>query len=165
MKCSMCENDKELKPSILKTHKFKESGLNNVILHGVHVYKCNKCGEEYYDYGDIDKLHGLIASLLIRKAETLIGEEIRFLRKYLGYSGQYFAKIVGYEAAHLSRIETGKMNVSETFDRLVRVMVQEKIPDRNYNVQDLILAGKLIPMKMLDLTTKDLQNWTVKKVA
>lgn len=165
MKCVMCESQKEMKASVLKTHKFKECGLSNVVLHGVHVYKCDDCGEVYYNYGDIEKLHATIASLLIRKEGLLSGEEIKFLRKYLGYSGQYFAKIIGYDTSHLSRIENGKLAVAETFDRLVRFMVQEKIPDRNYNIQDLILSGKLLPIKNLDLTTKDLQSWTYREAA
>lgn len=164
MMCVMCENPKELRLQTLNTHKFKESGLDNIILRGVKSYKCEECGEEYYDYGDIDKLHGLIASLLIQKDELLLGREVKYLRKYLGYSGQYFAKFVGYDPAHLSKIENGKNNVSETYDRLIRVMVQSKLPDRSYNIQDLFIEGRLIHFKKLEFSFES-NNWTVKKVA
>ena len=55
MKCSMCENNKALKKSFV-TVKYKASGLDNVTLTQVEHYKCEQCGEEYFKYGDLEKL-------------------------------------------------------------------------------------------------------------
>ena len=47
-------------------------------------------------------------------------------------------------------IENGKNPVQEVFDRLVRMLVFEKLPDRKYQIQDLFLKGKLIPLDWLE---------------
>ena len=108
MKCVMCDNKKDLKEKKVKK-KYKESGLDNVTLNGVSYSKCDKCGEEYYGYGDLGKLHATIARLLIIKRGVLSGKEVRFLRTYLGLSTSFFAKLTGYTVEHISRIEMEKM--------------------------------------------------------
>ncbi|MDD4976107.1 MAG: type II toxin-antitoxin system MqsA family antitoxin [Bacteriovorax sp.] len=152
MKCSMCDNDKILKKETIATHRYKECGLENVILHGITSYKCKKCGEHYLSFGDIEQLHNMIATALTRKASVLKGKEIRFLRKHLGYSAAVFAKLVGYENEHLSRIENDKNAVQEVFDRLVRMLVMEKLPDRKYDLQDLFLEGKFMSLDWLEFS-------------
>lgn len=164
MKCTMCDNDKKLSKEILPTYKYKDSGLDNVILHGVTVYRCEQCGEEYLELGNIEQLHNLIASMLIKKDSTLNGKEIRFLRKNLGYSAAVFAKLVGYENEHLSRIENGKNAVQEVFDRLVRMLVLERLPDRKYHIQDLFLEGKLIPLDWLEFSMAR-KEWAIAKAS
>lgn len=163
MKCSMCENTKTLATSSV-THKYKECGLDSVILHGVKVSKCENCGETYFNFGNVDKLHQLIASYLVKKSDILTGQEIRFLRKYLGYSGTVFAGLVGYEVEHLSRLENGKSPISETFDRLVRTLVMEKIPSRDYSLHDLFIEGKAIKISWLEFSRSG-KIWKFKKSA
>jgi hypothetical protein len=48
MKCSICDNDKKLTKEVLPTYKYKECGLDNVILSGLTVNRFEKCGEEYH---------------------------------------------------------------------------------------------------------------------
>ena len=163
MKCSMCTNPKDLKSSSV-IHKYKECGLDNVILHGVARYHCDKCGEEYFGFHNLEKLHGLIALHLVLKGGLLTGKEIRFLRKHLGYAGNVFAKLVGYEIEHLSRIENGKTPLTSTFDRLVRMLVLEKFPDRHYKLQDLFLEDKFMRLDWLEFRLSG-KNWILKKMA
>lgn len=163
MKCSMCESAKSLKSTAVM-HKYKECGLDNVILHGVKESRCEDCGEIYRSFGDVEKLHQLIAFHLVRKADLLTGKEVRFLRKYLGYSGSVFSKLVGYEVEHLSRIENGKAAVQETFDRLVRALVIEKMPDREYNLQDLFLQNRFVKLEWLEFSLSG-KDWKLKKTA
>lgn len=162
MKCSMCDNKKTLTTTSI-VHKYKESGLDNVILHGVKQSKCEECGEVYLNFGDIDKLHALIATSLVKKADPLSGKEIRFLRKFLGFSGAVFSKLVGYEVEHLSRIENGKTAVQETFDRLVRALVMERLPDRQYKLQDLFLENKLMKLEWLEFSLSRQNEWKLTK--
>lgn len=110
MKCSMCENKKTLSKSHI-TVKYKECGLENVTLVGVGCFKCDQCGEEYMHYGDLEKLHSVIANVLLRKSDLLTGKEIRFLRKHLGYSGAMFARLIGYSHETISRIETNALRM------------------------------------------------------
>jgi len=139
MKCCNCENKKELKKEITN-YKYKECGLDNVVLMGVSIIKCEMCGEEYYNFGDIEQLHNKIAELLLTKSDLFTGKEIRFLRKNLGYSGAMFAHLIGYSHETLSRIENGAQKVNESFDRLVRFAVADRLPkNRDYDLHDTIL--------------------------
>ena len=153
MKCVMCENNKILKSRRI-TIKYKECGLDNVTLIGLEGFKCSLCGEEYFSYGDQEKLHTLIAQALITKKSRLKADEIRFLRTYLGYSGSYFAKLTGYSKEAVSRFENNKTNPSLSFDRLVRSLVANKLPDRQYNLHDMWLSQKGPSMKRIEINSQ-----------
>lgn len=161
MTCSMCDNKKPLKKTKI-THKYKECGLDNVTLIGVEYSRCDKCGEEYYGYGNMEKLNEMIASVLVQKKEFLTGNEVRFLRKHLGYSGAMFAKIIGYDDATLSRLERGSQPVTKAFDRLIRFTVASKLPDRNYDLHDQILKDEGIKLDRIELTSIGHGEWKLK---
>ena len=164
MTCSMCDNKKPLKKTKI-THKYKECGLDNVTLIGVEYYRCNKCGEEYFGYGNIEKLNEAIAHVLIRKKDFLTGKEVRFLRKHLGYSGAMFAKLIGYDDASLTRLERNAQPITRIFDHLVRFTVASKLPDRNYDLHDQILKGEGIKIGRIELTSIGHGDWKLKKAA
>lgn len=161
MTCSMCDNKKPLKKHKI-THKYKECGLKNVTLIGVEHYRCEKCGEEYFGYGNMEKLHNAIAHILIRKKDMLTGQEVRFLRKHLGYSGAMFSKLIGYDDATLSRLENGSQPVTRSFDRLVRFTVVSKLSDRNYDLHDQILKNEGIKFNRIELTSTGHGEWKAK---
>ncbi len=159
----MCSNNKVLKKTKI-THKYKECGLENVILVGVDFHRCNQCGEEYYGFGSIDKLHETIASVLLQKKDFLSGSEVRFLRKYLGYSATVFAKIIGYDDATLSRLETEAQPITRAFDRLIRFTVASKLPSREYDLHDQILNNTGIVLNQIELTSNSQGKWQLKKL-
>ena len=161
MTCSMCDNTKGLKGKKV-THKYKESGLDNVTLIGVEHFRCDQCGEEYFSFGLIEELHEAIAHVLLRKKDLLTGSEVRFLRKHLGYSGTMFAKLIGYDDSTLSRLENGAQPITRTFDHLVRFSVASKIPDRNYDLHDLILKGEGVDASRIELTSSARGGWKFK---
>jgi putative zinc finger/helix-turn-helix YgiT family protein len=161
MNCSNCDNPKQLKKTKV-TRPYKESGLDNVTLIGVEMYRCDRCGETYFGYGNIEQLHGVISNLLIQKKGLLTGKEVRFLRKHLGYSGAMFAQLIGYERESISRIETGAQPVTEQFDRLVRFSVAAKLPDRNYDLHDQILHAKGVALSQIELTADRKGDWRAK---
>ena len=163
MKCVTCDNPVPLKQR-LATVKYKESGLDNVTLHGVEYHKCDRCGEEYFGYGDMERLHQLIAGLLIEKKSLLAGKEIRFLRTYLGYSGAVFAKFTDYTPESISRMENEKMEIKKTFDRLVRSLVLDKLPDREYDLHDMWLKEEGKTLKRISLKVKN-DDWVVQEAA
>lgn len=153
MKCVMCENKKPLKKQHV-TKKYTDSGLDNVTLHGVEYYKCNVCGEEYYGFGDQEQLHRLISQILIQKDGRLTGKECRFLRTFLGFSTQMFSRVSHYEVETISRMENGKSDVSDKYDVLIRLMVANKIPDRNYDLHDWLLRKNLKKITRIEFTSK-----------
>ena len=163
MFCAMCENDKELKAKRV-TRKFDESGLDNITLKGVTEYKCPKCGEVYYNFGNIEQLHDLIAMLLVRKRGLLSPKEIRFLRKHMGYSSAMLAKLTGHTPESISRIENGKNKVTDIFDHYIRAMVIQKSADRDYDLHDHILNDAGEDFSRLEARLKG-NKWDVRLIA
>lgn len=164
MKYCTCENEKPLKAKHI-TQKYTASGLDNVILAGVAHYKCPICLEEFFGYGDVEKLNKTIAKFLLLKKDLLTGNEIRFLRKHLGYNGEMFAELLGKDYASINRIENGKNPVALSFDRAVRFFVDSKTADRDYDLHDLLLNDKLNSSKRLELTHAKSGEWVLKKAA
>jgi len=161
-KYCICENDKPLKRELI-TKKYTFGGLDHVTLIGVEYFKCDVCGEEFYGYGNMIQLHQVIANALITKKGLLTGKEIRFLRKYLGYSGPIFGSLVKYEKETIYRIEGGSQPVTPSYDRLVRFLVASKLPSRDYDLHDLILKNELREFKRLELEQDRGGEWGIKK--
>jgi putative zinc finger/helix-turn-helix YgiT family protein len=107
---------------VRKNYRFKESGLNNVFLKDIEVVKCADCKSESPRVPNHDDLMRTIAVALIDKPSELAGDEVRFLRKYLGEGSTTFAQMLGIDRSHLSRVENGAMAISRQTDRLVRTL-------------------------------------------
>jgi putative zinc finger/helix-turn-helix YgiT family protein len=162
MYCTNCEYDKSLKPHNV-TKKFDESGLSNITLKGVVEFRCPNCGETYLNYGNLDQLYELIAGHLIRKKELLTAKEVRFLRKYMGYSSAMLAKLVGQKPEHISRLENEKTKITELFDHYIRMLVIQKFPDRNYDLHDHILNDTGENFSRLEAHYKN-KKWDVRAI-
>jgi transcriptional regulator with XRE-family HTH domain len=108
---------------------FVESGLTNVTLRGVELLKCGRCGSLTPVLSKINKLMQVIAEALILKPSQLTGKEIRFLRKYIGFTGEQFGKKLGLTKEHVSRIENEKHRVGAQTDRLIRYLVISASPN------------------------------------
>ena len=113
------------------------SGLPHVTLAGINVNRCAKCGEVEVEIPRVEKLHKAIAGALVRKAARLSGAEVRFLRSQLGYSGADFAKVIGVSASTVSRWENEHEPIGPQADRLLRLMVATRDPQRNYELDQL----------------------------
>lgn len=167
MECPSCSSKKAMRPEVV-THKFKESGLDNVTLSGVKSYRCNDCGEVVYDFGNINQLNQLIAEALLRKKGHLTGKEIRYLRSYVGYSSEMFAKMLGYDKTSWSRIENERSNISNQVNMAVRWAVAGKLADRDYDVHDLILAMEtedFVNFQKMQFKTSSRNGWQMQKCA
>ncbi len=125
MKCPECKTEME---SRKVNHKYTESGLPNVVLVGIEVRHCPKCGEEQIVIPRLEELHRVIAFKVASQAARLNGAEIRFLRKWLGWSGATFAKTIGVAAETVSRWENDKEAMGTTAERLLRLMAIRQKP-------------------------------------
>lgn len=163
MKCVMCDNKKDLGKEV-KTIRYKECGLDNVVLIGIVEYHCKQCGETYRSYGDLDKLNQVIAHAIILKKDILTGSEVRFLRTYLGYSTAVFASLTGYNQSTLSRIENGKQIVAPSFNILVRSLAANKLPDRDYDLHDKWINHEGYMAKTIEIVSGR-KGWAIKKAA
>ena len=67
-----------------------------------------------------------MAKILVEKPDGLVGNEIRFLRKHAGLSGQELAALLDDDVRpkHVSRVENDRpgYEVGASGDRLVRAM-------------------------------------------
>jgi len=118
MKCLDCNKDMTVAKEV---YHYTESGLDNVYLHNVEVYRC-ECGEEFASIPAIIKLNSVIGLNLIKKKTYLSGNEIRFLRKNAGLNAKSFAEFIGVNKSTLSRWENNKQDIDKSNDRLVRLV-------------------------------------------
>jgi transcriptional regulator with XRE-family HTH domain len=66
---------------------------------------------------------------MIAKPSELAGPEVRFLRKFMDETIEHFARKLGIDRSHLSRIENGSLGISRQTDRLVRTLVLVHKPE------------------------------------
>ena len=131
MKCINC--GKTLK-SARGAHRYTESGLSNVTLLNVELRGCETCGDREVVIPRIEELHKLIAQAVSRSPARLSPEEIRFLRKWLGFAAVDFALVMGVRPETVSRWENkdGTFPMPPTAERLVRIMVANQDPVTQY---------------------------------
>ena len=101
-----------------QNYPYTQCGLSNVVLIDVLVFNC-ACGEIAVEIPAMATLHRFIAFELLRKSTLLSGEEVRFLRKFVGYSAIKFAEKIGKTPISISRWEGGK--ITKNADRVLRL--------------------------------------------
>jgi putative zinc finger/helix-turn-helix YgiT family protein len=140
--------------------RYTSSGLPNVTLCGVEVSRCPQCGEYEVAIPQLDNLHKAIAQALIRKSSRLTAAEIRYLRKYLGWSGANFASYMGATPETVSRWETGAEPMGAQADRLLRLMVVTRAPVTDYSLDVLKkIAKKTSPTPVRLGLKRDNKGW------
>lgn len=117
MKCFQCNSETK---NTVETYHYKESGLDNVYLENIDVYRCT-CGEYYVSIPAVTELNTLIAMNIINKKAFLTGSEIRYLRKNAGLSATDFAEFIGVNKSTLSRWENDKQTLDKSSDRMIRL--------------------------------------------
>lgn len=154
MKCLECGVEMKV---VHENHKYSECGLDNVVIVNASKHKCTKCGEEYLDLPNPEDLHRVISEEIIKNHKKLDFKEFRFLRKHLGFSSTYFAKIVKISRETMSRYENGKSKIPTQMDLLIRALVMSKLPCRDYDYHDLILENDE------KITESQLRIWIAKR--
>lgn len=134
MNCIQCGGKLTTKP---ENYRYTASGLSNVTLVGVDVRRCSKCGDHEVVIPRIEELHRVLAASVVRQVSRLTKDELKFLRKYLGYSGVDFAKVIGVAAETVSRWENGKEKIGPTTEKLIRMLVVHTQPNRSYPIEAL----------------------------
>ena len=121
-----------------KSYRYAESGLPDMVLvDAATITTCEQCGETYIGIQAVGELHRQIARALLLKKGRLAGEEIRFLRKSLGWSGVDFAKKMGAQPETVSRWENNRTPMGPQADRLLRLLVATSTPIMDYSVDVL----------------------------
>jgi len=124
--CQACGGaTSERNATAAEPYAYAIGGLPGVLLIGIRLRKCDRCGAESLLIPRIEELHRLIARDLLRKQTLLTGDELRFLRKHAGFPAARFAALLGVTPAHLSRFENAheRNNLGAPADRLARALV------------------------------------------
>jgi putative zinc finger/helix-turn-helix YgiT family protein len=134
MKCAECDGRLKVTGT---THRYVESGLTSVVLHGVQVRRCQTCGAEEVAIPNIAGLHRCIAAMLVTRRSALAAPELRFLRQFLGHSSKDFAKTLGVTPETMSRWENASRDIPPVVDRIVRLLVAHTQPRTDYTAEML----------------------------
>lgn len=119
-KCTNC--GEQVSPE-RRNYRYAESGLSNVILQGIEVADCTKCGNSDLIIPRMAKIHGAIALALANSPARLTGEQLRFLRKHLGLSGDQLGRYLHTDRTKISKWERGEDRIGPSTDRLIRLLV------------------------------------------
>jgi putative zinc finger/helix-turn-helix YgiT family protein len=109
-------------------YRYKECGLDNVILSDLTVYRCN-CGEEMPAIPNMEGIHKVIGLETIQSKTVLSGKQIRFLRKEMGLMATELADILGANKVTVSRWESGEEPIGHANDKLVRVLYLRRMDE------------------------------------
>lgn len=148
-------------------YEYTESGLD-VLLLGITQYRCQECEESFAAIPNTEQLHTTIAlDICKHKKALLLPEEIKFLRKELGLKAKDLALAMGVKAEAISRWENGKSVISESNDRMLRMIyrssVEKPCSDEN-GAARLINFLTSLPMKRKQIKEKHIielnpQEW------
>lgn len=147
-KCWVCGGDLAVIKD--KPYQYKESGLDNVSLHGIIQYKCHNCGEEAPEIPNIEELHLLIGKSIICSNVYLSAQEIIFLRKELGLKSKDMAELLSVTPQEYSRWENSKDIISAGCDKHLRLLY---ILNADYKTGKVLHEG-LRFMQLMSLTKK-----------
>jgi putative zinc finger/helix-turn-helix YgiT family protein len=106
-----------------RNYRYAESGLSNVVLQGVEVADCSNCGNSDVIIPRMARIHQTIARALPDSPARLTGEQLRFLRRHLGFSGDQLGSYLHTDKTKVSKWERGEDPIGPANDRLVRLLV------------------------------------------
>ncbi len=106
-----------------RSYKYAESGVSNVILRSIEVADCRQCGNSDVTIPASAKIHRTIARALANSPARLTGEQLRFLRKHLGLSGDELGGYLHTDRTKISKWERGEDRIGPASDRLIRLLV------------------------------------------
>ena len=128
MKCTECGN---AMTKSIGDHRYRESGMEHVILHNVTRYECESCGAKRVNIPAIAQLHRLLAQIISTKPARLIPSEVRFIRDHLELSNKDFAILMGVSETQASRW-TSSEPIGVPAERFLRMLA---------TMGPLVLAG------------------------
>jgi putative zinc finger/helix-turn-helix YgiT family protein len=122
------------------TFEYEQANLPyKVILVGVPVQTCPSCEEQAVTIPDPEGLHRALCLAITEADRTLLPQEVRFLRKYLDWSAEKLAAVMGIDAKTLSRWENGKQKMGSVAERLLRLLVHHRLkPDTQAFTEELL---------------------------
>jgi putative transcriptional regulator len=147
-----------------ENHYYKESGLSGITLVNLEISQCENCGQKEVEIPAIAQLHALIVRSILLKAARLLPEEIRFLRKHVGWSQSDLAARMGVAPETANRWENDKTKMSVPVERYFRLRVATQEPIQHYEREvDHVAVGK--PQRSNLRLERDDETWKALKAA
>ena len=109
MKRATCADCGEPMNAETRNYRYTESGLSNVILKGVEIAECPKCDNSEVTIPRMAKLHRALAHAITNSPARITGEQLRFLRKYLGMSGDQLGEYLHTDKTKISKWSAAKI--------------------------------------------------------
>jgi putative zinc finger/helix-turn-helix YgiT family protein len=97
-------------------------GVKGAMLLGTEIIRCAACGEEMPIIRGANRIQRTLAEAIVRKPYRLAGDEVRFLRKYIGVTQDEFARLLHVDKTTISKWETGDDPVGIQSDLLIRAI-------------------------------------------
>ncbi len=137
MRKETCTNCGKAARVIIGNYRFDEVGLP-VLLKNIEMIDCKECGSRDPIISDMNGLMHVIAFAVISHPAKLNGNEVKFLRKYLGMSAEKFSKLVEIDRTTLSKWENNQQEIGKHSDRLLRFLVMNKSSDLRQHVEEFL---------------------------
>jgi transcriptional regulator with XRE-family HTH domain len=138
MKTERCSNCGKMAP-VLFDRDYQLDGMEfPVELHKINIIKCAECGNVDPIIPNMDDMMHAVAMAVICHPCKLSGDKIRFLRKFIGKTAEEFAKLLGMDKTHLSKLENDHYPVGDQSDKLIRLLVLNMSPELKDRVNSLI---------------------------
>lgn len=151
----ICYECRHVMEGVRENYNYGESGLKSVVLMNVLVFHCKNCGAIVPEIPAVSSLHRAITMSLLQKKSLLAAEEIRFIRKVVGYNAVELSGVMGLSPVSVSRWETGKRPIGKESDRLFRLVcftkLMEVLSGKTGLVQHVAEVGKMV--RSLNLTS------------
>jgi DNA-binding transcriptional regulator YiaG len=111
-----------------------------VILSGIELIRCRKCGNVDPVIPSLNELYRALALALVSQPFRLQGEDVRYLRKYLGMTQDTFAELLHIHKSNLSKWENNEDNIGQQSERLIRTVVLTLGAGLQKNAADVVRA-------------------------
>jgi len=133
VKCKCCETTGAV-TKVLPAYEAAGLGAPFTVIleNAVKVVECKKCGTVLKT--SIPDIKGLFHAVVFSRAlepRKMVGEEIRFMRKAMGWKSKDLAKQLGVSPEHFSRYENGGKTMPESTEKLFRLYALLKTPDKS----------------------------------
>jgi DNA-binding transcriptional regulator YiaG len=102
--------------------------LPGVLLRGIDVYRCPNCSDYEVAIPRMDELHEMLARAILTKRTTLVRQERRFLRNFIGWTEEELALRMGVPPADVEAWEHGDGEAGPTAERLLRMLAAVRLP-------------------------------------